>query len=100
MSSRAIRRVSLAKLSVAGFVLVALLTTAFMLRMGRGEAMSATPTQEPTRQAADRGIEHRVEALLGKMRLNEKLQQVQLLSDGQITDADARKGCLLYTSPS
>jgi len=92
MSSRAIRRVSLAKLSVAGFVLVALLTTVFMLRMGRGEAMSATPTQEPTRQAADRGIERRVEALLGKMRLKEKLQQVQLLSDGQITDEDARKG--------
>jgi beta-glucosidase len=46
----------------------------------------------PTRQAADQGIEHKVDSLLGKMSLNEKLQQVQLLSDGQITDADAKAG--------
>lgn len=92
MSSRAIRRVSFAKLSVAGFVLVALLTTAFMLRMGRGEAMPATPTQEPTRQAADPGIESRVEALLGKMTLQEKLQQIQLIPDWQATDEQARNG--------
>ena len=37
-------------------------------------------------------IESRVNALLGKMTLDEKLQQIQLLSDGQITDADARAG--------
>jgi beta-glucosidase len=46
----------------------------------------------PSRPAADRGIERRVDALLKKMTLREKLQQIQLLSDGQITDADARKG--------
>ena len=37
-------------------------------------------------------IETRVNALLRQMTLDEKLQQLQLLSDGQITDADARKG--------
>ena len=31
-------------------------------------------------------------ALLAKMSIKEKLQQVQLLSDGQVTDADARNG--------
>src|SRR4051812_9018921 len=46
----------------------------------------------PTRHTADRGIERRVDQLLSKMTLDEKLQQVQLLSDGQITDEDARKG--------
>jgi beta-glucosidase len=47
---------------------------------------------QPTRQAADRGIERRVDDLLRRMTLDEKLQQVQLLSDGQVTDEDARKG--------
>lgn len=47
---------------------------------------------KPTRTAADRGVEKRVDALLGKMTLKEKLQQLQLLSDGQVTDADARAG--------
>ncbi len=46
----------------------------------------------PTRHGADRGIERRVDRLLSQMTLDEKLQQVQLLSDGQITDEDARKG--------
>lgn len=47
---------------------------------------------QPTRQAADRGIEARADALLRRMTLDEKLQQIQLLSDGQVTDADARAG--------
>src|SRR4051812_904225 len=46
----------------------------------------------PARPSADRGVEHRVDALLRRMTLQEKLQQVQLLSDGQITPADARAG--------
>ena len=47
---------------------------------------------EPTRQPADRAVERRVDRLLARMTLDEKLQQIQLLSDGQITDEDARKG--------
>ena len=33
-----------------------------------------------------------MDRLLAKMTLEEKLQQLQLLSDGQVTDADARNG--------
>jgi beta-glucosidase len=46
----------------------------------------------PTRGAPSRSIEHRVDRLLAQMTTTEKLQQVQLLSDGQITDADAKAG--------
>jgi beta-glucosidase len=53
----------------------------------RDEAALAT-----TRAAPSRGIEGKVDALLARMTTEEKLQQVQLLSDGQITDADARAG--------
>ena len=47
---------------------------------------------QPTRHAANPGIERKVANLLQQMTLDEKLQQLQLLSDGQITDADARAG--------
>jgi beta-glucosidase len=47
---------------------------------------------QATRHAADRGIEGKVDSLLRQMTVDEKLQQLQLLSDGQITDADARAG--------
>src|SRR3954451_13767353 len=47
---------------------------------------------QPTRSAADRNIERRVDSLVRRMSLDEKLQQIQLLSDGQVTDADARNG--------
>src|SRR4051795_8598467 len=46
----------------------------------------------PTREAPSPGIEAKVDALLAKMTTEEKLQQVQLLSDGQVTDADAKNG--------
>src|SRR3954453_22863150 len=47
---------------------------------------------EKTRPSADQGIERKVDALLRKMSVDEKLQQVTLLSDGQITDKDAAAG--------
>ncbi len=46
----------------------------------------------PNRGAPSRDIEKRVNRLLRKMTIDEKLQQIQLLSDGQITDADAKAG--------
>src|SRR3954470_12424188 len=46
----------------------------------------------PARTAPSSVVEHRVDALVAKMTVREKLQQVQLLSDGQITDADAKAG--------
>ena len=45
-----------------------------------------------TRHAEKQGIEWKVNNLLRQMTLAEKLQQLQLLSDGQITDADAKAG--------
>ncbi len=46
----------------------------------------------PTRHSTSRTIEQQVDDLLSQMTTQEKLQQVQLLSDGQITDADAKAG--------
>jgi beta-glucosidase len=46
----------------------------------------------PTRTAADPSIEKRVDRLLGRMTLTEKLEQLQLLADNQVTPADAAKG--------
>src|SRR3954454_19111081 len=46
----------------------------------------------PARGGPDQGIEKRVDALVGQMTLAEKLEQLQLLADNQVTDADARKG--------
>jgi beta-glucosidase len=47
---------------------------------------------QPTRQPADRRIESRVNDLLAKMTLEEKLQQIQLLPDFLVTDDGVRKG--------
>jgi beta-glucosidase len=44
---------------------------------------------QPVRTQANGGIERKVDRLLRQMTVDEKLQQVQLLSDGQITDDDA-----------
>ncbi|MDX6570750.1 MAG: beta-glucosidase, partial [Gaiellales bacterium] len=41
---------------------------------------------QPTRQHSGKGIEWKVESLLRQMTLTEKLAQLQLLSDGQVTD--------------
>ena len=76
----------------------AIVTTMVALSMlVAGGVVAATRSSDeaasaPTRHAADRGIERRVDVLLRQMTVDEKLQQVQLLSDGQITDADAKAG--------
>jgi beta-glucosidase len=49
-------------------------------------------TLQPTRQAADQAIESRVSDLLSKMTLEEKLEQIQLLPDFLVTEAEVRKG--------
>lgn len=54
-------------------------------------ALHKLATEQPA-PSADENIETRVDELLARMTVEEKLQQVQLLSDGQITDADARAG--------
>jgi beta-glucosidase len=68
--------------------------------VGANIAAQGTPDDQSAlasaRTAADRrvndGVESRVSSLLARMTPREKLQQVQLLSDGQITDADAKAG--------
>jgi beta-glucosidase len=84
MASRG-RRIALGATIVVVSALVAGAVTA-------GTRSSDESALQPTRHAADRGIEHKVNNLLRQMTLAEKLQQLQLLSDGQITDEDARAG--------
>jgi beta-glucosidase len=43
-------------------------------------------------RASGTSVEQRVNALLGKMTLDEKLEQLQLEADWQVNDAEARKG--------
>jgi beta-glucosidase len=47
---------------------------------------------QPTRQSADQAIESRVSDLLSKMTLKEKLEQIQLLPDFLVTEAEVRNG--------
>jgi beta-glucosidase len=47
---------------------------------------------QPTRQPADRSIESQVNRLLSRMTLEEKLEQIQLLPDFLVTEAEVRKG--------
>jgi beta-glucosidase len=74
---------------VAAIVVLSSLVAGGVLAATRSSDESAL---QPTRQAASQSVERKVSALLGKMTLDEKLQQVQLLSDSQISDADAKAG--------
>src|SRR5215218_2944913 len=63
---------------------------------GAGGVMAATRSDDeaalqPARRPADRATERRVNALVRRMTLAEKLEQLTLLSDGQINDAEAAK---------
>src|SRR3569833_4227006 len=75
-------------------LVVALATLAALA--GGGVSASSQSSDEaamrPTRTAPNQGVEARVNALLARMTLAEKLPQLQLLSDGQVTDEDAKKG--------
>ncbi|WP_088318186.1 beta-glucosidase BglX [Kineosporia sp. R_H_3] len=76
---------------------VALATAVAVLASGGAAAVAASGSSDeralaPTRTTASAGVERRVDALVRRMTTAEKLQQVQLLSDGQVTDADAQAG--------
>jgi beta-glucosidase len=75
---------------IAGALVVGCLTAGSVLASDTSGADERALS--PTREAPSRSIERRVSSLLAKMTTTEKLQQVQLLSDGQITDADAKAG--------
>ncbi len=73
------------------------IATAAVSTMGAGAVIAGTgagddQALQPARTHADGGIERKVDRLLRQMTVDEKLQQVQLLSDGQITDEDAKNG--------
>src|SRR5215208_897062 len=57
-----------------------------------GTQSSDEQALQPTRQQADGGIERRVHALLSKMTLQEKLEQIQLLPDFMVTEDEVRRG--------
>jgi beta-glucosidase len=88
------------RLTAIGAAVVALGT-------GVGGVMAATRASDetalaPVERRADRNVERRVDALLRKMTLDEKLQQLTLLSDTQIDDAEAAKpvgGVFSLTDP-
>ena len=61
-----------------------------------GVVAASQPSDEqalrPTRQPAERGIESRVNRLLARMTLEEKLEQIQLLPDFLVTEDEVRNG--------
>src|SRR4051794_35757403 len=77
-------------------LIIGLAVGALVAALAGGVAASDSPPDElalqATRTTAAPGVEQRVNDLLGRMTLQEKLEQIQLLSDGQVTDADARAG--------
>lgn len=77
--------------TVAAVVLAGAVAAGAVLAPDAGKAPDERALA-PTREAPSRSVERRVERLLAKMTTQEKLQQVQLLSDGQVTDEDARAG--------
>jgi beta-glucosidase len=81
------------RIAISGAVLALTITgtatASTVLSPGRSADEAALT---PTRKPASRSIEKQIDNLLARMTTAEKLQQVQLLSDGQITDADAKKG--------
>jgi beta-glucosidase len=78
------------RLVVTTAVVVVVLT---MLAAGGvfAAARDADPLRS-TRSPSDQGIEHRVDRLLSRMTLDEKLQQLSLLADWQATDEAVAKG--------
>src|SRR6478752_4227818 len=70
-------------------VATAVTTAATITGIGVAATAAAGPAGGSSKNSA---IEKKIDALLSQMTTEEKLQQVQLLSDGQITDADAKAG--------
>jgi beta-glucosidase len=75
---------------------VAALTLVGGTLVGTGVLAATGPSDEaalaPTRHAPSQGVERKVDRLLARMTTTEKLQQVQLLADNQVTEADAEAG--------
>jgi beta-glucosidase len=75
----------LGRARIVAFVVVPL---AASVLVGAGTLTASTAGSPPDR----RPVEARVTALLARMTVEEKLEQMQLLADFQVTDAEAAKG--------
>ena len=84
-----------------------LVAIAAVLIVGSSGAIAAARTSDeralrPVKRHADPTIEHRVNALLARMTLKEKLEQLTLLADWQVNDTEAAKpvgGVFSLTDP-
>ena len=90
-----------------GRMLAGLVTVVASAAVAGGVVASTQSSDEaalaPNRGAPSRDIEKRIDKLLKKMRPEEKLNQIQLLSDGQINPDEARKpvgGVFSLTDPA
>ncbi|MGH2741910.1 MAG: beta-glucosidase BglX [Thermoleophilaceae bacterium] len=75
---------------------LALIVLTIAIAGGAGVIAQTGPSDEtalqPTRPRTDQGIERRVNKLLSRMTLEEKLEQIQLLPDFKVTDDEVRRG--------
>jgi beta-glucosidase len=80
------------RLSAAAAVLILAFSAAAVGGVVAATQASDEQALQPTRQPADRRIESRVNHLLSRMTLEEKLEQIQLLPDFLVTEEEVRKG--------
>lgn len=78
------------KVAIAGTIVAASMLGGGVVIAGTGAGDDEA--LQPVRQPANGNVERKIDRLVRQMTVDEKLQQVQLLSDGQITDDDAKKG--------
>ncbi len=79
-----------------GKIVSALVAVGLSAAVVAGGVVAATQSSDeaalqPARGSASHNVEQRVEKLLRRMTTEEKLDQIQLLADNQVTDADAKK---------
>ena len=79
-----------------GKIVSALVAVGLSAAVVAGGVVAATQSSDeaalqPARGSASQNVEQRVEKLLRRMTTEEKLDQIQLLADNQVTDADAKK---------
>ena len=84
----------MSKVRFRASVVVAILALGSAVAAGVVAATQPSDEQalQPTRQPASQGVESRVNDLLSQMTLQEKLEQIQLLPDFLVTDAEVRNG--------
>jgi beta-glucosidase len=80
------------RLSASVAVVIVALGTAVAGGVVAATSSSDEQALQPTRQQADRSVERRVDRLLARMTLEEKLEQIQLLPDFLVTEDEVRAG--------